>query len=156
MIDLELQLAGKLVDTKIMEALEHKNFMPPQHLMVIDAILSMPGAILEAEYHHQINVINVMTAFCSVEEGQPTPQPSQSHGRPVPDNDEPCPPAKQQQHFSEDETKITLRQAMESVWIKSPEERPRLCFLCLGNVNLPLKNRIAEHATSSSLTRHFL
>jgi len=155
-IDLECQLAGKLVDTKVMGALEHKGSMPPQHLTVIDATLSMPGATLEAEYQRRINAINAMTAFCPVEEGRPMPRSSQSRCRPVPDNDEPCPPAKRQQHFSEDETEITLRQAMESVRIKSPEERPKLCFLCLGNANLPLKNRIAEHATPGSLTRHFL
>jgi hypothetical protein len=97
-----------------------------------------------------------MTAFCAVEEGRPMPRPSQSCCRPVPDNDEPCPPAKRRQHFSEDETEITLRQAMEPVQIKSPEERPKLCFLCLGNANLLLKNRIVEHATPGSLTRHFL
>ena len=152
----EWQLAGKPVDTKVMKALEHKGFMPPQHLMVIDTTLSMPGATLEAEYQRWINAINAMTAFCPVEEGRPTPQPSQSRCRPAPDNDEPCPPAKRQQHFSEDETEITLRQAMESVWIKSPEERPKLCFLCLGNANLLLKNWIVEHATPGSLTRHFL
>ncbi|ODM16216.1 hypothetical protein SI65_08215 [Aspergillus cristatus] len=155
-IDLECQLAGKLVDTKVMGALEHKSFMPLQHLMVIDATLSMPGATLEAEYQHQINMINVMTVLCPIEEGQPMPQPSQSCCRPVPDNDEPCPPAKRQQHFSEDETEITLCQVTESIWIKSPEEQPKLCFLCLGNANLPLKNWIVEHTTPGSLTRHFL
>ncbi|OXV11419.1 hypothetical protein Egran_00820, partial [Elaphomyces granulatus] len=41
-IDLELRLAGKLVDTKVMEALEYKGFMPPEHRMVIDAMLTMP------------------------------------------------------------------------------------------------------------------
>ena len=75
MIDLECQLAGKLVDTKVMGALEHKGLMPPQHLMVIDTTLSMPGATLEAEYQRWINAINAMTAFCPVEEGRPTPQP---------------------------------------------------------------------------------
>jgi len=34
--------------------------MSPQHLTVIDATLSMPGATLEAEYQHQINVVNVI------------------------------------------------------------------------------------------------
>ena len=89
--------------------------MPPQHLMVIDATLTIPGATLEAEYQRRIHAINAMTAFCPVEEGQPTPQPSQSHSWPVPDNDKPYPPAKWQQQFSEDETEITLRQAMESI-----------------------------------------
>lgn len=68
-------------------------------------------------------------AFCPVE-GWLSPRPSQ--------------------HSSEDETEITLCQAMESVQIKSPEERPKLCFLCLENANTPLKNQIAEH------TKHFL
>lgn len=68
MIDLEQQLAGKLVDMKVMDTLEHKSFMPPHHLMVIDATLTMPGATFEAEYQCQINAFNAMTAFCLVEE----------------------------------------------------------------------------------------
>lgn len=78
MIDLEWQLAGKLVDTKMMDTLEHKGFMPSQHLMVINTTLIMHGATLKAEYQCQINMINVMTAFCQVEERRPTPQPIQS------------------------------------------------------------------------------
>ncbi|KAL6229582.1 hypothetical protein BDW75DRAFT_235086 [Aspergillus navahoensis] len=54
-IDPERQLAGKLVDTKVMDALEHKGFMPPQHLVMIDAMLTMSGATIEAELQHQIN-----------------------------------------------------------------------------------------------------
>ena len=122
MIDLERQLAGKLVDIKVMDTLEHKSFMPPQHLMVIDATLTMPGATLEAEYQRRINAINAMTVFCLVEEGQPTSQPIQPCQQPVPDDDQPCPPAKRQQCVSNDNTKITLREAMESVWIKNLEE----------------------------------
>jgi hypothetical protein len=38
------------VDTKVMETLEHKGFMSPQHLIAIDTMLTMPGATLEAEY----------------------------------------------------------------------------------------------------------
>ncbi|KAL4861381.1 hypothetical protein BDV12DRAFT_208056 [Aspergillus spectabilis] len=124
-IDLEQQLAGKLVDTKVMDALEHKGFMPPQHLMMIDAMLTMPGATIEAELQRQINAINVMAAFCP------------------------------QQHILED-TEVALCQAMESVRVKSQKQRPMICFLCLGNPNLPLKDRIANHKTPGSLTRHFL
>ena len=67
MIDLEWQLAGKLVDTKVMGALEHKGFMPPQHLTVIDATLSMPGATLEAEYQRRINAINAYSVYIIVQ-----------------------------------------------------------------------------------------
>lgn len=47
--------------------------MPLQHLMVIDATLTMLGATVEAEYQCWINAINAMTVFCPVEEGQPMP-----------------------------------------------------------------------------------
>ncbi|KAL4923019.1 DUF3435 domain-containing protein [Aspergillus undulatus] len=157
-IDLERQLAGKLVDTKVMDALEHKGFMPPQHLMMIDAMLTMPGATIEAELQRRIKAINAMTAFCPVEEGRPTPRPIQSCRRPGLDDDidESGPPAKRQRHVLEDDTAIALRQAMESVRVKNREERPTICFLCLGNPNLPLKDRIANYKTPGSLTRHFL
>ncbi|OJD27056.1 hypothetical protein ACJ73_01562 [Blastomyces percursus] len=155
-IDLEQQLAGKLVDTKVMETLEHEGFMPSEHLIMVDAILSMPGATIEAEYQRRINAINGMTAFCAVEEGQPTPRLTQSCRRPVPDGGDPCPPAKRQRRLVEDDTETLLRQAMEAVRIKSQDDRPQVCFLCVGNPNLSLKGRIAKYATPGSLTRHFL
>lgn len=156
-IDIEQQLAGKLVNRKVMDILEHKSLMPPQHLAVIDATLTMPGTTLEAEYQRRINAINAMIAFCPVEEGRPIPRTTHSRRRPVPDddNDEVDAPAKRQRHTLEDDTEIALRQAIESVRVKDPRERPTICFLCLGNPNLPLKERTAKHATPGSLTRHF-
>lgn len=71
MIDLGRQLAGKLVDAKVMGALEWKGFMPPQQMPMIDAILSLPGTTLEAEYQRRIHAINAVAAFCGVEEGRP-------------------------------------------------------------------------------------
>jgi Protein of unknown function (DUF3435) len=150
-IDLELQLAGKLVDTKVMEALEHKGFMPPEHLMVIDTMLTMPGATLEAEYQRRINAINAVTVFCGVEEGRPTPRPAQSRRRPATDDVNSCSPAKRQRHSVDDE----INQAIESVRIKSEEERPLICFLCVGDPKLPWTKRTKKYATSGSLTRHF-
>ncbi|RJE22917.1 hypothetical protein PHISCL_04765 [Aspergillus sclerotialis] len=155
-LDLERQLARKLVDTKVMDTLENKGFMPPQQLIVIDAILTMPGTTLEAEYQRRINAINAITAFCPVKEGRPTPRPVQSCRRPVSDDDKSHPPAKRQRRLLEDDTVLSLRQAMETLRIKSKNKRPTVYFLCLGNPNLPLNERIAKHTTPDSLTRHFL
>lgn len=155
-IDLELQLAGKLVDTKVMQTLEHKGFMPPEHLMVIDTMLTTPGATLEVEYQRRINAINAVTAFCGVEEGRPIHRLTQSYRRPVPDNDNSCPPAKRQRCLGEGEIEIVLGQAIKSVRIKSPKERPKFCFLCIGNSNLSLEDRVMKYSTPGSLTRHFL
>ncbi|KAL2822549.1 hypothetical protein BJX63DRAFT_417606 [Aspergillus granulosus] len=103
----------------------------------------------------RINAINAITVFCPVEEGRPTPRTAQSCRRPVPDDDDDefGAPAKRQRHVLEDDTEIALRQAMESVRIKDLKERSTICFLCLGNPDLPLKQRTA---TPGSLTRHFL
>ncbi|KAL5335628.1 hypothetical protein BJX70DRAFT_410354 [Aspergillus crustosus] len=79
--------------------------MPPQHLIIINIMLSMPGATIEAEIQRQINTINIMTAFCPV---------------------------------------------------KSQKQQPIICFLCLGNPNLPQKDWIVKHKTPNSLTRYFL
>ncbi|KAL4861379.1 hypothetical protein BDV12DRAFT_208062 [Aspergillus spectabilis] len=147
--------SGKLVDTKVMDALEHKGFMPPQHLIMINAMLTMPGATIEAELQRRINAINAMAAFCPVEEGRPMPRNIQSCRWPVPDDNEPDPPAKRQRHISED-TEVALYQVMKSVRVKSRKQRPMIYFLCLGNPNLLLKDRIANHKTPGSLTRHFL
>ncbi|KAH1309370.1 hypothetical protein KXW65_007258, partial [Aspergillus fumigatus] len=151
-IDLERQLAGKLVDTKVMGALEHKGSMSSQHLMVVDTTLTMPGATLEAEYQRRIDTINAMAAFCSVEEGRPTPRATQPRRLSASDDDESCRPAKRQRHSVIDETDAVLRQALESVRVRSAEEqrnglkrhkatRPTKCFLCIGNPDLPLRDR---------------
>jgi hypothetical protein len=112
-IDLERQLAGKLVNTKMMDTLAHKSSMAPQHLAVIDALLTMPGTTLEAECQRWIAAINALTAFCPVEEGRPTPRTNRSYRRPVPDDDDDGfgTPVKQQRQTLEDDTEIALRQA---------------------------------------------
>ncbi|EDN08178.1 predicted protein [Histoplasma mississippiense (nom. inval.)] len=159
-IDLERQLAGKLVDTKVMDTFEHEAFMPPEHLLFVDSMLTMPGACLEAEYQQRINTINAGVAFCGMEEGRPSRRSTQSRSRPVPDDDNPSPPAKRQRR-SEDDTEFLLRQAIESVQVKSTANqsqacfRPRVCFLCVGNPSCSLKDRIMKYATPGSLTRHF-
>ncbi|EDN05363.1 conserved hypothetical protein [Histoplasma mississippiense (nom. inval.)] len=158
-IDLERQLAGKLVDTKVMDTFKHEAFMPPEHLLFVDSMLTMPGACLEAEYQRRINTINAGVAFCGVEEGRPLRQSTQSRSRPARDDD-PSPPAKPQRR-SEDDTEFLLRQAIESVQVKSTASqsrscfRPRVCFLCVGNPSCSLKDRIMKYATRGSLTRHF-
>ncbi|KAF9888554.1 hypothetical protein FE257_008485 [Aspergillus nanangensis] len=103
----------------------------------------------------RINAINAVTAFCGVEEGRPTRR-IESRRRVVPDDDEPIPAAKRRRLFAEDETGNALQQAIESARVDSPRQRPQICFLCLGNPDLPLKDRLLRHTTPGSLTRHFL
>ncbi|KAJ6070613.1 hypothetical protein N7467_011932 [Penicillium canescens] len=49
-IDLERQLVGKLVDTRVIGALEHTGFMTLEFMIVIDTILTVPGITIKVEY----------------------------------------------------------------------------------------------------------
>jgi hypothetical protein len=155
-IDLERQLQGKLVDTKVRGALENAGPSSPEFMRVIDTILTMPGATIEAEYQRRVDAINAVTAFCGVEEGRPIQRPSQSRRRQAVDDLESCPSSKRHKTPARDNVQSKLQNAMDSVRIKSPETRPTICFLCVGNPKLPLEKRIAKHATPGSLTRDFL
>lgn len=70
-IDVERQLAGRLVDKEV-EALQRTGYMTPQHMTLIDTVLTMPGATVEQEYKCQISAINAVIAFCDVQEGCPS------------------------------------------------------------------------------------
>lgn len=78
--DSEQQLAGKIVDEEVIGALQQTGYMTPQHMMLIDTILTSPGVTVEAEHQRRIAAINAVVAFCDVEEGPPI-SPLQSRKR---------------------------------------------------------------------------
>ena len=69
MIDSERQLSGKVVDEDTRDALERSDQMTPEHLLLIDAILTLPETSLENENRRRIAAVNAITAYCGVEEG---------------------------------------------------------------------------------------
>jgi hypothetical protein len=157
-IDSERQLSGKIVDEEVMGALEHTGYMTPQQMMLIDTVLTMPGTTVEKEYQRRIAAINAVIAFCDVEEGAPS-RPHVSKKRDAADAVDALPSApfaKRLKSSPEDKSESALRQAIASVCIKSPGERPKICFLCLGNSKLPGKERLEVFKNPGSLTRHFV
>ncbi|PLB49073.1 hypothetical protein P170DRAFT_357573, partial [Aspergillus steynii IBT 23096] len=72
-IDSERQLSGKLMDEEVMGALERTGYITPQHMLLIDSILTMPSSTVEQEYQRRISAINAVIAFCDVEEGSHWP-----------------------------------------------------------------------------------
>jgi hypothetical protein len=155
-IDCERQLAGKFLDDEVKGALERTGYMTPQHMILLDIILSMPGATVEKEYQRRIAAINAVIAFCDVEEGSPTRRPNPTQKRPAMDSLSSAPSAKRQRCPSSGGPQITVSQAIASVCIKKKEERPTVCFLCLGNPLMPEHERSKDYCTPGSLTRHFV
>ncbi|KAE8399029.1 hypothetical protein BDV37DRAFT_290564 [Aspergillus pseudonomiae] len=154
-IDVERQLAGKFVAEDVMGALQRTGYMTPQHMTLIDAVLTMPGATVKEEYQRRISAINAVITFCDVQEGCPTRQPNVTKKRHATDA-LPSAPVKRQGSPRVDGVETGFRQAMASVCIKSPDERSTICFLCVANPKLPATERLRVHSTPGSLTRHFI
>jgi hypothetical protein len=49
-INCERQLTRKLLDDEVKGALEQTGYITPQHIILLDNILSMPGATIKKEY----------------------------------------------------------------------------------------------------------
>lgn len=144
-IDSERQLSGKIVDEEVKSALEQTEYMSPEQLELIDAILTLPGRSWEAEQQRRINAINKVTMYCGVEEGslcfrspaQPglTISASISIERPL--------------------TQSPELPVQKAIRIVMKEKRPTICFLCLQNPKLPESQRIYSFKRPGELTRHF-
>jgi hypothetical protein len=145
-IDSERQLSGKVVDEEVRGALERSDNMTPEHLRLIDAIMTLPETTLDMEMQRRITAINAVIAYCGVEEGRS--YSSRRGGRPV--RGVVSSPEAKMPVQSNSDTELEL--AKLSV---QTEDRPQICFLCVGNPALPKRDRMKKYATVGSLSRHF-
>jgi len=143
--DSERQLSGKVVDEDTRGALERSDQMTPEQLHLIDAILTLPEATFEKECQRRIAAINAVTAYCGVEEGQPCCRGPRGRRAKVLSGIE----ATDVAQLAPD---TPLSRAISSI---KKDKRPTICFLCLGNPALPIRERVVTYATPGSLTRHF-
>lgn len=156
-IDSERQLAGKVVDEEVMGALQRTGYMTPQHMTLIDSVLTMPGTTIEKEYERRIAAINAVIAVCDAEEGAPSrPRGPQKRPADVVDIPPAAPLPKREKSTPSDKSDNTFSQAIASVCVKSREERPTICFICLGNARLPESKRLQTYKNPGSLSRHFV
>jgi hypothetical protein len=119
--------------------------MSPEQLLLIDAILTLPETTFEKECQRRIAAINAVTVYCGVEEGQPCCRGPR--GRRVK-----VPPAIEAAELAQPAPDTPLSKAISSI---KKDKRPTICFLCLGNPALPIRERVVLYATPGSLTRHF-
>ena len=57
-----------MVDKEVLSALRRSGFITPEHLNLIDAILTLPETSVEKEYQRRITAINAVAEYCGVEE----------------------------------------------------------------------------------------
>jgi hypothetical protein len=156
-IDSERQLSGKVVDEEVLVALERTGYMTPQHMTLIDTVLTMPGTTIEKEYERRIAAINAVIAVCNAEEGAPSrSRVTQKRSADAVDMLPAAPPPKRQNSAPSDMSDNDFAKAIASVCVKSPQERPTICFICLGTPRLPQSERLRMFKNSGSLSRHFV
>ena len=119
-----------------------------EHLLLIDAIITLPKTLIERELQRRTVAINAVTAYCGVEEDQPC-----SHGprgRTMKGN---IPLATRAADRAQSAPVTALSRAILSI---KTDKRPTICFLCLGNPALSIRERVVSYATPGSLSRHFV
>jgi hypothetical protein len=156
-VDSERQLSGKVVDEEVLVELERTGYMTPQHMTLIDTVLTMPGTTIEKEYERRIAAINAVIAVCDAEEGAPSrSRVARKRSADAGDMLPTAPLPKRQNSTPSGESDDAFPKAIASVCIKSPEERPTICFICLGNSRLPEHKRLEKYKNPGSLSRHFV
>ena len=137
--DVERQLAG-------LDAIDDSepihNIMLPAQEELANSILSKPGTTIEEETDRRNGAIRAVTLYCGIEEGGMYPVQKAGRSRNI------ALSTKSQLKYDEE----ALEAAKVSVY---KEERPKICFLCLGNERLPLAQRIHSFSTPGDLTKHF-
>jgi hypothetical protein len=137
--DVERQLAGLEV-TDDPELLDEA--MLPLQRQLADLILSQPGTTVEEEKERRNRAICAVARYCGIEEGGMNPVRAGSRRMNTPSPVKSC--------LEPD------KQAFESAKVSVyKEKRPKVCFLCLGNEELPLAQRIYSFGTPGDLSKHF-
>ena len=121
--------------------LEHCLERTPEHIQLIEALLTLPGSTLEEEYRRRSTAISAIAAYCKVEEGVTRRvQRVASVAKPT------------QSASTANPLDAALEAAKVSVY---KEKRPTICFMCLGNEKSPIEKRIYSFHTSGDLSKHF-
>ncbi|KAF2685708.1 C2H2 finger domain protein [Lentithecium fluviatile CBS 122367] len=141
--DVEQQLTS--TEIKDDHKVGYSTLLPAQKELV-DAILARPGLTLEEEIRRRNTAISAVMRYCGIEEGgMHLSRPKRSSGRITP-------PGKSEESTQLDLDEKALEAAKVAVY---KETRPRICFVCLGNENLPTELRTYSFYTSVDLSKHF-
>ncbi|EGE80241.2 hypothetical protein BDDG_03182 [Blastomyces dermatitidis ATCC 18188] len=144
-IDSRRQLEGQIVDEAMKSVLERTEYMMPEMIVLIDALLTLPRDSWDAEQQRRINAINAITSYCGVQEGSlrqyRSPDVKMTQDR------EDAQPSVNKPPVPEEVIRLTIIKCSEA-------KRPTMCFLCLQNEKLKHQERIHSYH-AGSITKHF-
>lgn len=138
--DIQRQLSGETFEAKVKIDLRWSTGRTPQHVRLIESIMSLPGSSLPEETQRRSAAISAVATYCHLEEGKILR--NQRVG--MCNSDE--------MEDTNDLDEVALKTAGEAI---KKERRPTICFLCLGNEQLAVKQRTHCFYTPGVLSRHF-
>ncbi|OCK73812.1 C2H2 finger domain protein [Lepidopterella palustris CBS 459.81] len=139
--DIERQLSGVKYSQEIKKTLNLSPERTPQHNRLIETVLSLPGSTLEEEVRRRNAAINAIIAYCGIEEG--------GYGRVR------SAPSAVKREESREAINPPIKALEAAKVLVYRDKRPKICFLCLGNENLSIKQRIFSFCTPGDLSKHF-
>jgi hypothetical protein len=146
--DIERQLSGLKLKEDIRANLESADDKSLEQKCLIETIMTLPATTLEDEMLRRNAAINAVTAYCKIEEGGSLYLGRGSSRRVTSAAvkvEESTYPVTKPWHQA-------FNAAMFSVY---QEERPTICFLCLGKQNLQMSKRIHSFSKPGDLSKHF-
>ena len=165
MLEVQRQLSGAKLAETMSEKLEHSEEVSWPQKRLIESLLTLPRSTLEEEMSRRTDAIDAVAAYCLFEEGDTCrlPRDKRSAGE--------CIVAKPEHSTDEGSDNETpsfqadklLESAIQSVMKDGPnrngkrtkaDERPRICFICLGQPNLDLNKRVQRFATHGDVSKH--
>ncbi|KAH7113155.1 hypothetical protein B0J13DRAFT_631272 [Dactylonectria estremocensis] len=130
----------------------HKESSRPQRpaqKRLMEALTAPLGDTFKDQFRRRDNAINAVSAYCVVEEGPTVRRPNTSSAYPSGRAAIGEPPAESPLHV-----------ALMSVFVKTKQERPRRCFICVSKAltlagdDGAVQDLIHEFYTSGDLTKH--
>jgi hypothetical protein len=107
-------------------------------------VITMLGTTVEEEFHQRNTAINTVAAYCYFQKGEVIAMPCE---RLLTQVKGACP-----QLVAVNAEKQVLSTAMLLVFT---EERPTICFVCLGEASMPFKKHVYSFVSLGDLTKYF-
>ncbi|KAJ8110847.1 hypothetical protein OPT61_g6412 [Boeremia exigua] len=138
--DIQQQLSGEVFEQKMIAEAAGDTGRTPEHVALIEAIMSLPETSLSEEVHRRVKAIEAVSQYCKLEEGMT------SRSRRL--------------RYQDDGDGQTITNTYDKDLESARNElcthkRPRICFLCLGNEQLDIRLRTYRFYTPGDLSKHF-
>ncbi|XTI88732.1 hypothetical protein V2W45_1237003, partial [Cenococcum geophilum] len=148
-INIKRQLSRDKFSEDIKVTLKSSNDRLVKHKRLIQAIITLPGVLLEDKIRRYNNTINAVVDYCNIKEGRAYRWNYYQRQSRI---DVALGKVKIKENTEILEAAKALKRAKLSLY---KEKRLKICFIYLGNKNLVISKRTHKFYTLATLIKHF-